>query len=754
MANTDVTIEDREDFDNNPEDQYSYWNTELSAAMKMVRTWHKTGDNIVNRYLGDPIRGAERKADSNAVARLNLFNSNVTTLESMLYGNTPKIDVSRRYADPDDDVARVAAEAMERLLNLDASANGDQIDAVFKSTLQDRLLSGLGTARLRYDVETMETATGKTIVNDDGVEVEEMAESVVDETAPMDYIFWGDVLWSWSRNWSEVRWIAFRNYLTKEEIKEKFGEHASENIALKKQTTSADEQNSNTSGDDSDQSAWEKGEIWEIWDKDKRQVVWVALGYDKVLKTQADPLQLSNFFPCPPFLLANPTTRQLMPRPDFKLCEDLYNEIDLIHYRITILTQAVKAVGVYDAGAGEGVQRVFTEGTDNKLIPMDNWALFGEKGGLAGVIDWVPIKDIVEALDKLRDLRAENIQLLQQISGMADVMRGSLDNQYEGVGQSQMKAKFGSIRVQALQDQFALFASGLMQIKAEIISRHFSPETIARMSNMAKGTDKDLLPKAIALIKDTDEARLRVTIRPESVAMVDYAALKDERVGFMNALATFMQSAAPLIEADPAAKPYLMQLLQWSLSGFKGAQEIEGVMDKAIKASLDAQKEAEANPQQEPSDAQMRMAEINAKGQLELQKFKLKIQGDMQLREQDMQADMATTQREHEIKMAEIMGQLEAKLSEINAKMRADITTEQVQTEANILQNEAANKGEMQKDVLEAELESVSNQEGTASEISKIAATAQAKISEETVKAAIDKEKIAAQPEPSEPKNV
>jgi len=136
------------------------------------------------------------------------------------------------------------------------------------------------------------------------------------------------------------------------------------------------------------------------------------------------------------------------------MAEDQYNEIDLLQTRISILTEAVKAVGVYDKNA-DGVQRMFTEGTDNTLIPVDSWAAFSENGGLRGAVDWMPIEAVTNAIDRLTALRNDSIELLQQITGMADVMRGQLQNQYEGVGQTKQKAKFGSVRVQALQQQFA-----------------------------------------------------------------------------------------------------------------------------------------------------------------------------------------------------------------------------------------------------------------------------------------------------------
>ena len=212
---------------------------------------------------------------------------------------------------------------------------------------------------------------------------------------------------------------------------------------------------------------------------------------------------------------------------------------------------------------------MFKEGTDNDLIPVDNWALFAEKGGIDGQIDWVPIKEISETLLRLRELRDEAIGLLQQVTGMSDIMRGELHGQYEGVGQSELKEKYGSVRIQALQDEFAQFASDLLQIKAEIIGKHFSPETIARFANINETFDVELVPAAIQLIKNPPEAKLRVEIRPESLSMVDYAQLRQERTEYITAIGGFLTSAAPIVEQQPAAKPFLLELLKWGLAGFK-----------------------------------------------------------------------------------------------------------------------------------------------------------------------------------------
>lgn len=713
-------LESRDDFKKNPRGQFDFWDEELKASKSARKKWHRQSDGIVKRFLD--ARGSEgvSKATLTQGFRLNLFHSNIVTLMSMLYGQLPKIDVSRRFNDANDDIGRTAAEMMERLLNNDVEDNGEEYNSVLRSTLQDRLLCGLGCARVRYEVET---------------EGEGDEERMISERAPCDYFYWGDVLWSWGRNWSELNWLAYRVWLTKDEATEMFGSEAADEMQYKKQLVS----DTNDREDDPNLSnVWMKTAVWEVWDKVEKKVIWLNLeGPKKVLKTADDPLNLNGFFPSPPFFIANVTTQLYHPTPDFHLSQDLYNEVDRLQTRIAIITEAVKVIGLYDSSNAE-VQRMFKEGVDNTLIPVENWAMFGEKGGMAGAVDWFPLQDVVGALDKLRSLRDETIQLLFQVTGMNETMRGGSQGQYEGSGQVQMQAKMGSVRVQALQDEFARFASDLLQIKAEVIAKHFSPETIVKMSNMENSFDVKMIEPAVRLIKEPDKARLRIAIRPESVSMVDYAQLKAERTDYINALAVFMQSSAPLIQQEPDSMPFLMELLQWGLAGFKGSQEIEGVLDGAITIAKEkAQEAANAPPEQSPEEKASQAATQAAMGleqlkqQGELSKIQAKAAADRSEREFDMEADIKTAQALSRAKVSEIMMDLQATVAEIKAKLEADMALEQAQATSNIAQTAATVKGEIQKDEAELEFDMTKDVAKTSLKIDEITTAAQAKIAEQ-----------------------
>lgn len=714
IANYRGSLESRSDFKENPTGQYRYWMTELEASDKLLRDFKSYGTKIVDRFKGGKRKTNGLNEDIRNGFQLNLFHSNVITLQSMLYGNLPKVTAKRRYDDPDDDVGRLAAMILQRLLNNDIQDNGKEYNSVLRAVLQDRLLPGLGVARVRYAFDP-ESGT---------------------EEAPTDYYHWRDVTWGWSRTFADIPWIGFRSYLNKDEVASRFGKEVADKVKLEAQSTVSDKQEEHR--DDDTDSAWKKAEVWEIWDKVNRKVVWVSPGYGKILDSKDDPLGLSGFYPCPPFLVANATTTLYVPVSDFYLAQDLYNEIDILQTRISILTEAVKCVGVYNKSA-DGVSRMFQEGVDNDLIPVDGWAQFAEGGGIKGNIEWVPLDAVTDALTQLEKIRDTTIGLLQQTTGMSDIMRGELGGQYEGVGQSELKAKFGSVRVQALQDEFACFASDLLQLKAEVIGRHFRPETIAKYANLKEilAVDHELVPGAIELIKQPDDAKIRVEVAPESVAMVDYAQLKQERTEYLTALATFMQSSAPLMEQDPNAKPFLLQLLQWGLAGFKGSQQIEGVIDKAIEA---AQQEAQ-NPQEKPDPE---MAKMQAQQQLDQQKHQMdmeliqrKTEATMIERKADMDADIQTEQAAAQAKMQQTIADMQAEMAIIAANMKADITIEAQTSEINAMQNANQVQGEMAKDALAAKLD-----------VDKMAQQTALKIQEDDLKSANKIKEAKAKPKP------
>lgn len=672
---------------------HRHWQTEMTAAEKRLKEFTRRGNATQRRYQ-DEMSAAQDDGRDNEAFSLNLFYVNITTQLSMLYGQTPKIDVSREHQDPTDDVARVSGLMLKRMLEADVRNSGEDCAVVLKSCLQDRLLPGLGVARVRYTYGTTKVVDMAT---------KEEREEIVYEDAPVDYVHWQDFRWGWARNWKELPWMAFRSYLRKDEVEKRFPGYE-DKLKYKNQMPAGPE--AEDEDPDRDQkNHTEKAEIWEIWSKEDKKVFWWSNGCHEVLDAKDDPLKLDGFWPTPKPMMANITTTKMIPVPDFVMAQDLYNEIDQLQTRIAKLTTAVKATGVYDSSAGDSVGRMLQHGGDNKLIPVENWAMFAEKGGLVGAVQWYDANAVVNTMQTLAAVRDQTIELLYQITGMSDILRGANTDQYTSDGTNQLKAKFGSIRIQALQDDFARFASDIEALKAEVISKHFKIESIARQSGAQwlPQADHDKIQPAIQLIKSPD-IKWRIDIRPESIAMVDYAQLKQERTEYLTAISTFLQSANSMVQAVPGSLPVLLEMLKWGMAGFRGSDYLEGIMDTAIEAASKAPppgqddgkgQEAAMKLQIEQMKLQLQqmkgeqdLQKIQAKSAADLKTTQAKVQGELAKINLDGQKDMTLEQTHAQNALREIAEDLQADLAKIRANMEADLTIEQAQAQFDIAEQD------------------------------------------------------------------
>ena len=676
-----------------PKGWHQFWQKEFDAANKRLRQFRKQGNAVNGRFLDE--RSSSDISISGIPSRLNLFHKNVKTLCNMLYGQTPRADVSREHQDPDDDIARVASYLIQRLIEADYEPSGEDVSTVLKAVLQDRLIPGLGVARVRYEVETAPQNT----INPETLEIEAV-EQVVSEDAPIDYVHWQDVMWGWGRTWDEIPWWGFRSWLTKTEARKRFGAKIADNLDYENQLPSGSGENDHAIDTDQKDNV-QKAEIWEFWQKNDRRVYWWSYGADLILDVKDDPLELRGFWPIPRPLTANVTTTLFMPKADFVICQDLYNEIDELQSRISTITRAIKVVGVYDQNAGGSVGRMLKEGVENDLIPVENWAMFAEKGGLSGSIDWFPVQEVVGTLQTLVQIQENKISQLNEITGMSEIMRGGAGGQYTAAASNQMAAKMGSIDVQAMQDEFARFASDIEALKAEVIAKHFEPQTILRQSNaqFVPEADKQLIMPAVELIKSPDSV-WRITIRPESIAMIDYAQLKSERTEFLTAMATYIQSATSAVQAVPGSLPILLEMMKWGMAGFKGSDYLEGTMDQAIDMAKKAPPEGKDDGKAQDSQIklqieQMKMQAQQQKAQAEMQKMQMKAKFDMQLMQQklqlevqkiqaDSQADLTFEQVQAQNRMLEIAKELEANIAEVQANLDADLTIERAQAQYDI----------------------------------------------------------------------
>jgi hypothetical protein len=475
-------VEDLEDFGDGEAAVWARWQAEDRVAAKEEERWQKRAREVIKRY-----RDERGNNDLRNVHRFNILWSNVQTLKPALYARTPKPDVQRRWLDQDD-TGRLASILLERAISY--SLDNSDFDLVMEAVVEDRLLPGRGVPRVLYvpsygdeieprsSEEFEEADSNAATVAGSGDKPAPLRE-VVHEEARMNYVFWEDYRESPARTWREVYWVRYRAYMNREQLIDRFGKKKGGKVNLDFAAKASDRQ---TGDKQAPPDIFKKAIVDEFWDKTTGKVIWLAPGTpDVVLDEVDDPLNLPDFFPSPDPLLATTTNDKRIPVPDYIEYQDQARELDTLTGRIDTLTRALKLSGVYPGEQKQVLEQLISPDIENKLIPVLDWAAWNDKGGLTNFIQWMPLKEIAETLIQLYAARDKTKELLYEITGIGDIMRGAT-SPIETLGAQQLKANFSTRRVQPQQRAVARIARDSIRLIGAVIAEHFSPQTISMIT--------------------------------------------------------------------------------------------------------------------------------------------------------------------------------------------------------------------------------------------------------------------------------
>jgi len=643
---------------------------EIDNSEQSFKEWFKRCKKIQKRYLDE--RASEQQLQPQR--KYNILWSNTQTALPAVYSQTPKPEIERRFRDADP-VGRAASQMLERCATYSLAC--DDFDGSMKSSTLDYLLFGRAVGWLRYkpyfkpaDDETTEGAEPNDTPQEDQAEDidapddlndDEMGEdkALAYEEAPYEYIHREDFLHSVARCWSEVWWVSRKVYLTRQECIERFGEEIGKALPLDSfpDTLAENEQKSGRF------NHMKKARIYELWCKSNRKIYWLCKGYSQgYLDAKDDWLGLRDFFPCPRPAYGTTGNDSLIPTPDFVEYQDQADEMDDLSQRIKMLTKGLKAAGVYDGSATQ-LKELLSEGQDFTLIPVENWAMFAEKGGIDGAISWWPADRVAKVLLDLFQARDACKQEIYEITGFSDIMRGASEASETATAQT-IKSQYGSMRLRDKQKEVQRFARDIIRLKTEIVAEHFSPDTLVMMSNMnlpprptpeqqamAQQSGQQLPPgpyleDVIDLLRNDGLRGFRIDIETDSTILADQQQEKQLRTEFLESVGGFLQSAVPLGEQVPAMLPLLGQLLMFGIRGFGGSTR---QLEQPFEDALAQMEKTASQPQPSKVDPAVQVAQINAESdqkkaamdvQTAAQKAQIDQQTELQKHQMALQADM------------------------------------------------------------------------------------------------------------------
>lgn len=654
-----------------PSDEVKAWLQEIGYALEREKNFRKEGKETV-----DIFEGAVRRENS-----FNILFSNTETLVPALYNTTPRPVVKPRYKKPsavDTAACQVGVAILEFLIDTN-SQQYTSFDDLMKQVVLEAAVPGRGVCEFEYDptfthkAETAaEEAEEKTEAGMAEMPAPAEPEYVEYETVCGKPVSWNRFVHGYGKTWEDVSWIAFEYFMTEEEAEKNFGREVAEtlkyNITGGVASESEDDESTRNARKLDDAQGTKLVHVWKVWDKDSKSVFFISPSTpDGYLKSEDDPLKLEGFFPIPKPLSFVQKINTLTPKALYKFYEEQAKELNRVSQRINKLIAAMKVRGIYDATLSD-LERVM-RADDNTLIPAQNVSALQQGQTLEKAIWLMPLQELSSTLQQLYVQREQVKQVIYEIIGMADIMRGT-SRASETLGAQELKDKWGGLRLRRMQKAVQFYVRDSLRILLEIAVKHLSLETIQKMSGLSYMTAQQKAQaqemamqmqmqgrpevaqmqavlaqpaweEILQTLQDNLSRNFRVDIETNSTVDAESTEDKENIAEFMNAFAQFMNGIAPMVQAGimpfEAAKAMLLTITQRFRFGREVEEQIKQMQPPAGGKGEDpaAKAEAEAAMQKAQIDMQIAQQEAAAKQQqLELERKIAMLEA--QLKEQEL----------------------------------------------------------------------------------------------------------------------
>jgi hypothetical protein len=611
------------------------WLERIRMSEKREDKWMKDAEKAESIYLAGQGEGTDEP-------EFNILHSNVETIVPSIYNSTGRPDIRPRH-NVKDDLAKLVSDVFERAINV--MVDDSRMDAEIEASAQDIFVVGRGIVRVKFDADVTEQPvmmpdpmTGQPVpaVGMDGQPITQPV--VTNERVEYENVSWRDFRMGPAKRWKDVPWVAFRHCIDQESL-EKLEDPALAELQ-------ADPEAAVKSEDDVT--------VWEIWCKDTGRVYFIVADNHKVLSIKDDPLQLPGFFPCAAPVQPITPTGKLIPVCPYRIYETLADELDTVTARIRGLTGILEAKGIF-AGNQETLEKL-AEAGDGELTAAADLENLLAMGGLEKAVMWWPIDRIIQVVRELNGQREQTKQAIYEITGISDIIRGQGAASETATAQ-QIKTQWGSLRINKMKRLIERQVRELFVLTTELISLHFSKETLQKLSGVP------IPPEAMQLLQRPLD-HYRIDVESDSTVRADLAKGREEMGQFLQGTAQYFAAMAPVAQQSPKAMEPIAEIYGSFARQFNLGKQAEDALERLVLMA----KEMAANPPPNP-EAEAMQAEMQQKQQAEDRKFQLEMQRlglDVQLKRADLQL------KERQLGLDEKVAEVDAAARLVEIEMEDD----------------------------------------------------------------------------------
>lgn len=506
------------------------------------------------------------------------------------------------------------------------------------------------------------------------------------------------------RRWPRCKRLAFKFLYSRREFQDIFGMDALKTIP---------EPDKTSIGYNEATPKLQMVSVWEYWDEYDKDTYWfVDSGTDFItpkgylLPEEQEEndcadcnglYDLEKFFPTPPPLIMNSPTDEFWPVPEYYQLIELIEDISTIFSQMISLTRAIRPRLLFDNNV-EGLQEALNEAASGDAFGVPNLAqsLVAAGGSLENVVQYIPVQQMVEALNNLYTALDNRLNSLYRLTGTSDMLQGLAQDQTQRTfGERQMTEKYALNQLAEPQRKMQEFVRDSYQLMCEMALKNFKDESLDQyiIPQTLPDDHQQRYKAALGMLKE-DTKRFRVELETDSTIALNEEYDKQIRTELVNTLTAAIEKTAATAANSPALVKIELHAMKYLIQGFRQGKMFQGeiteAIDNVIKQAEEASKNAPPPFNKDEVAAQQKGQEMQASAQQAQQAAQLKqfeIQTTNQTKQYEIQTnsqiEMAKLQQASQ--MALIQNQLDQyKLQATTGAAQADLQFKYNELSANI----------------------------------------------------------------------
>lgn len=519
------------------------------------------------------------------------------------------------------------AICLERCLNYTVDVT--DFDRNAKQAVQDFVVAACGQSKIEMHTETDTVPVTDPMGNEiKDAETGEplMKEIITSQEVNLRHFHWTQFRWEPSKDWKNVSWVSFDHFMTLDQIEDEFGV----DIPTEGAGNGPSNDENPTVNMRPPQMDKYKGvyTVHEIWDKKKRERVWISECYPGVLEEQDDPLQLKGFFPCPPPMMANVSGRELLPSTDYWQIQFLTAQCHRLMQRVKNLTEQVKDIKFYDQSFGVLKQaQEYPDGTFVAVAQLlDRLRSVDGKADTSSIICDLDNTGKVAVLQELMNQLAQYEARIEKILGISDTQQG-YSNPDATATAEKIKDAWSDIRTGQRVQSVSLFFRDVFRIMTEVIANHFTRAQIQAMSGI------ELTDDQVQILRSDLATAYTIDVESDSTVVADDTAQQASLTQFLQVFGQTVNQMEMGVKNGAITADIMKEVLGMVVDTFKAGRNMQQAIDTLPSTTQEIQQ-----MQQQISQAQQQSQQLQQQNQQLQQKLQQSSDAEQARKNADTQA--------------------------------------------------------------------------------------------------------------------